>query len=1707
MSKQQVTGREAETVRDVVDQMAERQADKTFLLSPDTKHELTFKEFRQRVTTLSHRLLGLGLAKGDKVAFLLDNGLFSVELLFGAMYGGFVPVPVNVIAGASQVAYVLHHSDARVVFVSDEYQPLLSSIVEQGERPLQIIPAHPDFGPDWYQPDTIATTPPLVDGEDDALLVYTSGSTGLSKGVFFSHRGILLNGLNTGSVYHLSPQDRSLCVLPLYHMNAIVTTLYSTLLSGGSVVIPHQFSVAYFWEWVADYRCTWFALVPTILSHLVNWTDPYSEGKAERLCQIRFVRSSSAPLAPTLHRAFEEKFPLLLVEGMGMTEASVVFMNPPSFTQRRIGSPGLPCHETKIVDAHGRTLSPGQTGEILLRGPGLMKGYYKNPEAMAEVRSPDGWLRTGDLGYQDKDGYFFIVGRAKEIVIKGGENIAPREIDETLLRHAAVLEAAAVGVPDSYLGEDIVAYVVLKPGSQCAEQELLNHCAQTLGEFKTPSRVYFVEDLPKGPSGKVQRLKLLERNSTPATAQHTTTAQLVQPNHSDQRLSGFVSPRTPVEEKLAAIWESVLQRTPIGIDDNFFSLGGHSLLAAGILARVRDTFQVSLPLRALFEAPTVAALAEHIEATRHADDRMYPPSVQSLPLDRVIPLSFAQQRLWFLEQFNPHSATYNIPFAFRLSGPLDLTALQQAMNAMVTRHESLRTTFSSRDGDPQQIIADQLPLSIAVVALSSWPEALREAEALRLATEEVQRPFDLTHGPLLRTLVVQLGANDHLLVITWHHIIVDGWSLGVFTRELRVLYEAYCNGRAPVLPALPLQYADFAVWQRQWMQGESIAKQISYWKAKLAGAPASLPLPTDHPRPAQQTYHGSRLTFLIPPSLTAELQCLSQQEGATLYMILLAAFQVLLSRYTGEEDIAVGSPIAGRVRPELEGLIGFFLNTLVMRTAVSHNLTFRAALHCVRDTALDAYAHQDVPFEQLVEELHVPRVLEYSPVVQVFFALQNVPQYSLELPGIISERVAVTSGTTKFDLSLLVWNDEHGLRGEVEYNTDLFERPTITRLVGHYQTLLEGIVANPDQLIATLPLLTPPERHQLLVEWNTTQTTYPRDLCIHQLFAAQVEQTPEAIAVVYEDHHLTYRELNARANQLAHYLKRLGVGPETLVGICVERSLEMIIGLLGILKAGGAYVPLDPSYPKERLEFILEDTKVPVLLTQRRLVESFPKYNGKIFCIDNDWGEICQESEENLSVQSSGENLAYVIYTSGSTGKPKGVAIEHQSVVAFLSWAHTVFTADEMASVLASTSICFDLSIFELFAPLSRGGRVVVVKDALALMTLPVGSQITLINTVPSAIADLLRMNRIPSSVSTINLAGEPLKRSLVKEIYERTTATKVYDLYGPSEDTTYSTYTLRMGEGLQTIGRPISNTRIYILDSRLQPVPIGVPGELYIGGAGLARGYLNRPELTAEKFIPNPFSTGLGARLYKTGDRARYLPDGNIEFLGRVDNQVKVRGFRIELGEIERVLRQHPAVRDTVVALREDTPGDKRLVAYLVPRQSYPPTVSELRGFLQRKLPDYMTPSTFVFLDTLPLTPNGKVDRQALPPPEPTRPDSEQAWVAPRTPEEEILAGIWAQILGIDRVGMHDNFFELGGHSLKATQIVSRVRAAFEIELPLRALFEAPTVAGLAAYIVHRQEQQPGQTELAQIVAEVQGLSEEEVRQMLSQVRPETGR
>jgi amino acid adenylation domain-containing protein len=1021
------------------------------------------------------------------------------------------------------------------------------------------------------------------------------------------------------------------------------------------------------------------------------------------------------------------------------------------------------------------------------------------------------------------------------------------------------------------------------------------------------------------------------------------------------------------------------------------------------------------------------------------------------------PLSFAQRRLWFLEQLAP-GPSYNVARAYRVGGPLDRAALERSLSALAARHETLRTTFEVRDGDPVQVVGPPGLMDVPVIDISGAPEEERRRATEAWLDGESRRPFDLSRGPLLRASLLRFGPTDHLLLLALHHIVTDGWSLSVMARELRTLYGEFTGTRQTPLPELPIQYADYAKWQQEWLEKEVLARQLPYWRERLAGLPA-LSLPGDYPRPVEPTFRGITHRSTLSTGLTIALKQLSRAEGATLYMALLAAFEVLLMRYSGQEDVAVGSPIASRTHSELEGLIGYFANTLVMRADLSGDPTFREVLHRVRETAIGAYAHQDVPFEKLVEELQPDRHATANPIFHVLFVC-NVSGEDLSLPGLDVSPVEVKTRVSRFDLEVQVQESNATLEALWIGAADLFESATVERMASHFERLLENIVRNRESRLSELEILPDAERRRVVEEWNRTEAPWPLDATLHGLFEAEAARVPNSVAVVARGERLTYADLNERADQLAGYLSARGVAPGDVVGICVERAPEMVVGLLGILKSGAAYLPLDPSHPSARLAMMLRDSEARLILTQARLESAVPPGGLERVRLDADWPEILRSAKRPAQATCGPATLAYVIYTSGSTGTPKGVAIEHRSAVALTAWARERFSRRELSGVLASTSLAFDLSVFELFAPLTSGGTAILARDVLELAEVARTAEVRLVNTVPSAMAELLELGPLPASVETVNLAGEPLSEDLVRRVLDSGTVARVYDLYGPTEDTTYSTCALRSESDRPTVGRPISNKRVYILDGHGRPVPIGVIGEIFCAGVGVARGYLGRPQGTSRKFLDDPFRPG--ERMYATGDLGRFLPDGKIQLLGRLDDQVKVRGFRIEIGEIEGTLRRHPFVRECAVKAWGDE-ADRRLVAYIVPAAGEATAASDLRSFLKGTLPDPMVPSAFMTLDALPLTATGKLDRRALPEPDPA---SAEPYVAPRDAIEDAVAQIWVEVLGIEPVGVHDDFFDLGGHSLLATRVFARLQKRFSVSPPLRALFEKPTVAELARAI-----------------------------------------
>jgi amino acid adenylation domain-containing protein len=1075
------------------------------------------------------------------------------------------------------------------------------------------------------------------------------------------------------------------------------------------------------------------------------------------------------------------------------------------------------------------------------------------------------------------------------------------------------------------------------------------------------------------------------------------------------------------------------------------------------------------------------------QSQKSNNQRLQKPSLIPISREQDIPLSWAQTRLWFVNKLEGESSAYTADRTLCLQGNLNLQALEQAFQALIQRHEPLRTQFKVKNNQPIQVIAPNVNFQLPVVNLQNLKIPTEEVK--HLLAQAVSEPFDLANGSVLRVKLWQVANDKYILLIAIHHIAADGWSFGILIRELSAYYQSFCTGTIPPYPPLPIQYADFAVWQRQWFTDEVLDRQLGYWQKKLAGVPLLHQLPSDRPRPPVQSFRGGTAEFHLDRDLTEQLKQLSQRSGCTLFMTLLAGFAVLLSRHSSQTDIVIGSPIANRNRTEIEGLIGFFVNTLPLRFNLSENPSFEQFLAQVRATTEDAYDHQDLPFEKLIEALQPERHLDRNPLVQILFSLENVPRSPWDLPGLTVTEINSELDSVRLDLEVSLSDLPNGLEGVCYYNRDLFDGETITRLMSHFRVLLTAIAQNPHQPIGHLPLLTPQEE-QLLKVWNDTHTDYAYDKCIHQLVEEQTERTPDAVAVVFENQSLTYAQLNQKANQLAHYLRELGVETETLIGLSVERSLDMIVALLGILKAGAAYLPLDPEYPPERLRFMLENAEVSVLLSQQRLIEKLPEYQAQLVCLDTDWPIIAEFSQENFNVEVQPHHLGYVIYTSGSTGQPKGVAMSQLALCNLILWQWQNTTVANHAKTLQFAPISFDVSFQEIFSTLCSGGTLVLIteelrRDANALLIFIEEKAIERLFLPFVALNQLAEVSVtrgfIVSNLREVITAGEQLRITpAIADWFKSLSNCTLHNHYGPSESHVVTSFTLPQRVEtwplLPAIGRPIANTQIYLLDSHLQPVPIGVPGELYIGGIALARSYLNRPELTEEKFITDPFSSDRHSRLYKTGDLARYLTDGNIEYLGRIDHQVKVRGFRIELGEIEATLSEHHDVQEAVVIACSDQGADSNtlnthLVAYLVPvlqekLLAEQELVSQVQKFLQETLPSYMVPQGFVLLQALPLTPSGKVDRKSLPTTDLATRNLTTGFLAPRTPTEAEMVTVWGKILGIDGIGVNDNFFKMGGHSLLATQLVTRIRDQFKLDLPLNKIFEYPILKDLANYL-----------------------------------------
>jgi amino acid adenylation domain-containing protein len=1607
-------------------------------------------------------LVSMGIHKGDLVGIFTHDRQFMIECVLGILKAGAAFVPLSPRIPADRLDSMLVECIPKWAIVTDDLRERFSSLpVSRSIRTLSLSPeinsdAETDF------------VPVERDGDDLSYIFFTSGSTGKPKGIAGRLKGVDHFIRWQQETCRLGPESRvSQLMSPMF--DAFLRDMFAPLCSGGTVCIPPDHDIlldgAKLARWLDEQRITLTHMVPSVFRLMIGHCE-----QATRLQHLQYVLLAGEPLLPADVKAWYEvvgKQGGRLINMYGTSEttmAKFAYMVQEEDQFRSSIPAGKPIKGTKalVLDEEGRVCPPGLVGEIYIRTPYRSLGYYQRPDLTQEVFVPNPFgkdpldvvHKTGDLGRVLEDGNFEVIGRRDNQIKIRGQRVELGEIEAALSECPGVAQATVIAREIGNGEKRLVAWLVPRSGTQLDPNELRALLKKRLMEYMVPTQWGLLETLPLTSNGKVDREALQQME--PKLGRWTR---------------GSREARNPAEDMLCGIWEEVLNVRPIGVQDNFFELGGHSLLATQVISRIQAVFSVELPIQAVFEAPTVLAMSQRIEQMKQSGAVLKIPPIRRVKREGAAPLSYAQQRLWFIDQLDPDQATYNIPAAVRITGRLDVQALQKSLAEVVNRHESLRTHFHAVGGQPQQIIEANVAMELQSFDLSVLGPQERETEAQRLAYEEAHTPFDLQHAPLLRIRLLKLAAEDHVLAMTMHHIVSDAWSVSILIREISELYRASIAGRPSPLPELPIQYSDYSIWQREWLKDDVLTQQLDYWKKQLAGA-IPLELPSDHPRPAARTYRGATVPFSIPLHLTEKLKELSRKNGATVYMSLLAIFQTLFSRYSGQHDISVGTPIAGRRQPETEGLIGFFINTLVMRSDLSGDPDFLALLQRVKRVTLEAFAHQDLPFEKLVEALQPDRHLSRAPLFQVAFAVQNVPPSALDFGEAKLAPVAVDSGTAKFDLWMPLVETPKGLQGVIQYSTDLFEAGTINRMIGHIHHLLAAAMSSPGP-ISTLSLLSAAERRQLLEEFRPGE----HHQCLHQLFAYHARRTPEAVAVVWRGRELRYAELDAQSNRLARYLQMQGVQSETCIGIAIERSPEMIIAQLGVLKSGAAYVMLDLAHPPARLAYMIKDAKMKFLLTKSNFKEQFAQYDPRILCLDSDWDAVAAQDDTPVESLTVPENLAFVIYTSGSSGTPKGSMITHRAVAGMILHSDTVRlqSTDRVAQI---NNASFDVSTFDIYGALLNGACMVIFDKETVLGPGDlargfVDEGITAVFIATPVFNQLAATDpNCFSAFRYVVFGGEAADVQAVRRVLQGTPPQNLLNGYGPTETTTYVTSfrvsSLPPGAHNVPIGKPISTAEVLVLDNSMELAPVNVFGELYIGGSALARGYINRPDLTAERFVPHPYSAKAGERLYRTGDHVRWLADGNLEYRGRIDSQVKIRGYRIELGEIEVALNEQPGVRQAAVAVREDQPGVKRIVAYIMGGEDT--KIEELREALKRRLPDYMVPSAFVLLEALPLTPHGKLDHKALPAPDR---GPGQAYVAPRNKTEESMAKIWAEVLGLPQVGVEDNFFELGGHSLLATQVISRAQDVFQTNLPVRRLFETPTISGLAKLIEGLSETQ----------------------------------
>ena len=1566
---------------------------------------ISYGELDRRVNQLAAHLRAVGVGAGTRVVLCMERSVEMICGMLAILKAGGVYVPLDPSYPPERLNFMIRDCEAPIALT---LEPFAAALSESAAKLIllrdELAGIGEQSGRDFATPSTGAA--------DLAYVLYTSGSTGLPKGVSVPHRAIVRLVANTNYI-QLGPSD-AVAHLSQVCFDAATFEIWGALCNGSRLVlIPKEVALEpeLFASALREHTVTTAFLTTALFNELAAWNGRIFAG----IKQVLFGGESVNP--HWVRHVLESGPPGRLLHVYGPTECTTfatfypVENVPAEATTIPIGRP-VSNTTAYVLDGHRNPVPVGVPGELYLGGPGLGELYLNRPELTAEKFVPDPFCssggqrlyRTGDIVRYLPDGNIEFIRRADYQLKIRGFRIEPGEIEVVLGGHTNVAATVVMAREDEPGDRQLVAYIV--PRDVGASTDWRSFLRGKLPAYMIPSAFVELQSLPMTASGKLDRLAL--------------------PKPQAQLNTDPEAKLTPTEEIVRGVWAKVLGVPDLSLRGNFFEHGGHSLLAIQVVMTLRNIMHIEIPVTALFEHATISDLSRHIEEMIARNLATKRPPIEKVPRDQLLPLSFAQQRLWMIEQMNPGRSGYHVNLRIRLEGDLSVSALRGAIVELVRRHESLRTRFPMRDHTQVQEIVEDWELKLEVIDFSrSGALERREAEALQDAASEGERPYDFANGPLVRWRLYRLDSKQHILWAGLHHIITDGWSLTVMYRELAELYEAAVAGRHASLNPLSIQYADFAVWQRKWLSGDVLQKQLDYWRGQLAGA-SRLEIPADRPVAAEAGFRGVGERIWISNEVLSELKRLATDEEATLFMTLLACLQALFHRYTGQEDIVIGSPIANRDRPEIDGLLGFFVNALVLRTDLSGNPTFREVLRRAREVAIKAYEFQDMPFEKLVEDLAPERSWGQSPLIQVMLSLQNLPlRQVFEKAGIKMTLTGSKVLTSRFELEMHLWEAEEGLTGQVVYNPDRFDADRVVRMIGHFCRLLKGAARNPDQRLSELPLLDEQEANQLLVEWNQTRAPYPAKRCVHQEFEGYAALQPDAVAVMAEGRSLSYGELNHRSGRLAEYLRREGVGVGSRVALCMDRSMELIIGMLAILKAGGVYVPLDPAYPAERLAFILKEVAASMILTVTEAEASLPPTEAQVLCLDRDWALVESRGAQipcanEATLELTSRDLAYVIFTSGSTGVPKGVAVPHCAILRLALNTNYVELGptDRIAHL---SNVCFDAATFEIWGALLNGASVVLVPKVVALDVDRLGAElerckVSTLFVTTALFNELVAANdRIFKSVKQVLFGGEAVNPESVRRVLESGGAPRrLLHVYGPTECTTFATFYLvsdvEKDATTIPIGRPIANTTAYVLDKHGHPLPIGVPGELHLGGPGVAQGYLNQPELTGERFVADPFAADRTQRLYRTGDIVKYLPDGNIEFIGRKDNQVKIRGFRIEPGEVEAILNRQPEVENAVVVVREDEPGERQLVAYIVSREEG--ALRDWREFLHGKLPAYMIPSAFVKLETLPMTASGQVDRRALPSPE----RSTAAQSAQLTPPEEIVAEIFADVLS--RIG-----------------------------------------------------------------------------------------